>query len=86
MTPLKKLSSRGNAFEAAKSSTLPGTAVIYDKVAAAKQGLGGKTRGAILAEATADTLTLEFWTVGAVHQDRWPEDAPPLTRTPQPVS
>jgi hypothetical protein len=76
----------GNAFEAAKSSTVPGTAVIYDKVSAAKQGLDGKNRGAILAEATADALTLEFWTVGAVRQDRWPEDAPALTRPPQPVS
>jgi hypothetical protein len=76
----------GNAFEAAKSDVFPDTALLYDKVAAAKQGLGSKNRGAILAEATVDALTLEFWTVGAVRQDRWPEGAPALTRTPESVS
>lgn len=76
----------GNAFEAAKSQVLPGTAALYDTVAAAKQGLAARSRGAMLGEASAQSLTLEFWTVGAVLQDRWPQDAPPLTRPPQPVS
>jgi tartrate-resistant acid phosphatase type 5 len=75
----------GNNIVTAKDDHVVGSTVIYDKAVAMKQGLGNKDHGAILAEATAAALTLEFWTVGAVRQDRWPGDAPNLTRQPQPV-
>lgn len=75
----------GNNIVTAKDDHVAGSTVIYDKAAAMKQGLGNKDHGAILVEATPAALTLEFWTVGAVRQDRWPADAPELTRQPQAV-
>ena len=76
----------GNNIVTAKDHKPGPDLVIYDRASAIKQGLGSKNHGAILAEATPDALTLEFWTVGAVLQDRWPADAPAITRVPQPVS
>ena len=75
----------GNNIVTAKDDHVEGSVVIYDKSVAIAQGLGNRDHGAILAEATAGALTLEFWTVGAVRQDRWPANAPELTRPPQAV-
>ena len=75
----------GNNIVTAKDDHVEGSVVIYDKSVAMAQGLGNRDHGAILAEATAGALTLEFWTVGAVRQDRWPANAPELTRPPQAV-
>ena len=76
----------GNNIVTAKDARVPGSTVVYDKAAAMKQDLGNKDHGAMLVEATPSTLTVEFWTVGAVRQDRWPANAPELTRPPQAVT
>jgi hypothetical protein len=41
-----------------------------------------KKNGALFCEATEDTLVMEFWTISGEMIDRWPEDAPGLTRKP----
>jgi len=73
----------GNNMTTVRDQLADGSVVRYDRTKAKPAIVGKYSRGAILGESGPNGLTLEFWTAGGKQIDRWPQNAPALSKTPQ---